>query len=121
MNSKKTLPALILAVLAAGCERAQSPTGALEPLARAFPAAAGKANDPVFESVQLALNAARSNDLDGAALSLKALRSESSITPEQLMAIHEAMGNFQSSLAIRADKGDPAAQHAMDLLRGGHR
>ena len=116
----KNYPFILLAVVAAallGCGRSDSPKDAIEPLAKAFPQTT--AGDPVGETLRIAIESARSNDLETAAVSLQSLRSAPTLTVEQRTAVQDAMGNLQTSLANRAAAGDIAAQRALDTIRAG--
>lgn len=114
---------------ATGCKR----QGAIETteLENAFPAATepapasepGPASStptdaqPVERIVRQAVSAIRSSDYDEAVVTLQALRSASSLTPEQLTAVQDTMGNLQTRLAELAERGDPKARQAMETLR----
>ena len=117
MKIIQSVPLFLLAVGLLGCGRSNSPKDAVESLAKAFPKAA--ADDPVGAIVRIAVESARSNDVETAAVSLQSLRSTPSLTPEQRTAVQDAMGSLQTSLANRAEAGDVAAQRALDAIRAG--
>ena len=105
-----------------GCKPA-GPTDAVKELGGAFSKTAADISDEARknkELAELAMAAARSNDLQTVGFSLQSLRSSKSLTLDQRLAVQDAMVGFQGSLAERADRGDPAAKAALDSLRGGH-
>lgn len=117
MKNYPFIPLVLLAATLSSCGRSDSPKDAIEPLAKAFPKAT--ADDPVSDTLRIAIESARSNDLETAAVSLQSLRSAPTLTPEQRTAVQDAMGNLQTSLANRAAAGDIAAQRALDAIRAG--
>lgn len=100
-----------------GCGKSESSKDALDPLAKAFPKSS--ADDPLGAAVRMAIESARSNDVETAAATLQSLRSAPVLTPEQRTAVQDAMGKLQTSLAVRAEAGDAAAQRALDAIRSG--
>ena len=64
-----------------------------------------------------AVAAFNKGDYPKAVMDLKSLRSDPSTTPEQAMAIGEAMSKVQSQLAERADRGDKQAQDTLRMMQ----
>ena len=65
--------------------------------------------------------AVKKEDFSTALDSLAALRVQPDLTVDQRMAAQDLMGKVQTELANRADRGDKAAQAALDRYRGGKR
>jgi hypothetical protein len=120
--------------LGIGCKRGSAPE-AVAPLVGAFESRAAEKPGPLAklpaggseadalrnrELAALAVAAFKSNDMVTVGSSLQRLRSTRDMTDDQRMAVQDAMINFQKTMAERADRGDTAAQEALDYLRGGH-
>ncbi len=105
-----------LALLAAGCKK-DTAESATAPLAQTF---SGK-DDELSRLAQLAQAAARSNDVETAVVALQDLRYRPNLTAEQLTAVQDSLATLQTQLAAAAERGDPIALHAIELLRQGKR
>jgi len=72
-------------------------------------------------SVQTALNdvvqSIKKDDLPAAVEPLYVLRAQPNLTVDQRIAVQDMMGKVQTRLAERADKGDKAAQAALQRYR----
>lgn len=114
--------AAALAVAVAGCKKSD-PADAVKSLDSAFAKSPGISDEEARrnqELAALALAASKSNDLVTVGATLQSLRTKRAMTLDQRMAVQDAMADFQSGLAIRAEHGDAAAQAALNSLRGGH-
>jgi hypothetical protein len=105
-----------LALLTAGCKK-DSAESATAPLARTF---TGQ-GDELSRLARLAQAAARSNDVETAAIILQDLRYRPSLSAEQLTAVQDSLASLQTRLAAAAERNDPAALRAIELLRQGRR
>ena len=106
----------LLALLALGCKK-DTAESATTPLARTF---SGQ-DDELSRLAKLAQAAARSNDVETAAVALQDLRYRPSLSAEQLTAVQDSLATLQTRLAAAAERNDPAALRAIELLRQGRR
>jgi hypothetical protein len=99
-------------------EKAFQATEASLPAAEASPASPSQAPEvPLRVFVEQASQAIKGNDYAGAIIPLQALRSQPNLTAEQLTTVQDTMAAVQTELALKADRGDPAAQRALDQIR----
>jgi len=117
--------ACLAVICLAGCGQKQvEPTAELEKAAKAMAAAEPSAPaQPVKQTaaptstpaqqVQQAMTAYKSDQLTDAVTQLQAVRSRAAITPEQRLALQDAMGAVMSDIYARAAKGDARAQQAV--------
>lgn len=99
-------------------EVSPAPAKPAEPTpAEAAPSTAEGASVSVESHVRRAIVAIRSNEYEEAVVLLNALRSASSLSPDQLTAVQDTMGNLQTRLAELAERGDPKARQALESLR----
>ncbi len=93
-----------LVLVAVGCGRKPESKAPLAELEKAFPAASA---DPV---VSAALAAARTNGYAAGVMALQTAQQAPGMTPEQLMAVQQAMRAMTADLVSRAAAGDPQAK-----------
>jgi Tfp pilus assembly protein PilX len=99
-------------------EKAFQATEASLPTAEASTASPSQAPEvPLRAFVEQASQAIKGNDYAGAIIPLQALRSQPNLTAEQLTTVQDTMAAVQTELALKADRGDPAAQRALDQIR----
>lgn len=123
MNSRLLTLVLLGLGTVSGCKRDDA-AGAVASLGTVFSSPSAEVSPKQTAQLkalaELALAATRSNDLATAALTLQTLRSQPAMTAAQRMAVQDAMGQFQTDLAQRAEAGDAAAIQALNALRGAH-
>ncbi len=107
--AKLAVGLLLGAVLLAGCGREGGP-------APTNPGAFDTASPEMRQSWTLALEASRTNDYVKAQALLFALLRQQP-TPEQTLAIQKQIAVSRQSLEAAVEKGDPAAQAALQQLR----
>ena len=99
-------------------EKAFQATEASLPAAEASPASANQTPEvPLRTFVEQASQAIKGNDYAGAIIPLQALRAQPNLTAEQLTTVQDTMAAVQTELAQKADRGDLAAQRALDQIR----
>jgi len=76
------------------------------------PAAAAPASSPAQEMNQ-AVAAYKAGNIEDAVSRLQRLRAASAVTPEQRMALNDAMAAVMNDVAAQAAKGDPRAIQAL--------
>lgn len=115
----------VLAATLTGCNKKADPTSELQKAARtmevanpapAAPAPAGTAQPaqpPPAQQMSQAMTAYKSGDLQDAVTQLQRLRAQAVITPEQRMALQDAMAAVMTDIYARAAKGDARAQQAV--------
>ena len=104
-------------VNASDLEKAFQATEASLPSAEAPASGNQTAEVPLKAYVEQASQAIKGNDYAGAIIPLQALRSQPTLTPEQLTTVQDTMAAVQMELAQKADRGDAAAQRALDQIR----
>lgn len=108
----------IVVALATACGPAKIAESA--ELKKVFPASASP-QDPNQAAILAMVNkvdeAEKKQEYAEAAGALMVLRSQKDISVEQRMAVQDAMGRLQTSLAQRADSGDPQAIAALQAIR----
>lgn len=100
--------ALFVAMSAGACKK--SPTAEVQAAFQAAP------SSPQSAIANEALKAFEKKDYPTAFMSLKNLRSDQSLSPEQSIAVQEMMGKVQTQIAERAAAGDRQAQAALEMM-----
>ena len=118
----------MLAVVLTGCGQKSDPASELQKAARTMevpatpvPAAAAPARmapatqptPPPAQQMSQAMASYKSGQLEDAVTQLQKLRAQSAITPEQRMALQDAMAAVMTDIYARAAKGDARAQQAV--------
>jgi len=113
----------VLAASLAGCNKKADPTSELQKavrtmeLANPAPAApagiAQPAQPPPAQQMSEAMASYKGGNLTDAVTQLQRLRAQSVITPEQRMALQDAMAAVMTDIYGRAAKGDARAQQAV--------
>ncbi len=101
--------AVVLAALP-GCRREPTAAAGITQLEQAFPA--GTANP----AIQLALAAARTNDLGLGVVALQGAKETPGLTAEQLATVEQAAQALTSELVRRATAGDARARADLELI-----
>ena len=127
-TSKLSLLALIMVVLS-GCSRDDSVKSGISKLEEAFPAASVAVpsdgdgmdgNTPrqvdVNAYVGQAISSLQRNDYVGAVSLLNAVRTQTTLTTQQRMAVHESIRTVYADLVARVARGDQKAQTAIKQL-----
>ena len=83
------------------------------PAPAAQPAQQAVTSQPVAQQMSQALSAYKSGDYLDAVTRLQLLRTKVAKTPEQTMAIQDAMAAVMAELYARAEKGDARAKQAI--------
>src|ERR1041385_9062324 len=83
------------------------------PAAQAAPTQPAVAAQPVAQQMNQALTSYKAGDYPDAIARLEWLRSQATKTPEQTMAIQDAMAAVMAELYVRAEKGDARAKQAI--------
>ena len=71
------------------------------------------ASQPPAQQMSQAMAAYKSGDYEDAVMRLQSLRSKAAVTPQQIMAIQDAVAAVMADLYARAEKGDTKAQQAI--------
>jgi hypothetical protein len=117
VNTHRFLPftaAVAAGIVVAGCQREPSPEAGVNQLERAFP---DKAATPV---IQVAIAAARTNELGQGVVALQSAKRLPGLTAEQLQAVEQASQALTRELLRRAESGDARARAELDLIERTH-
>lgn len=116
---------VLLAAALTGCNRKADPTSELQKAARTMevanpaPAAAvpvgnaQPAQPAPAQQMSQAMASYKGGNLEDAVTQLQRLRAQTAITPEQRMALQDAMAAVMTDIYARAVKGDARAQQAV--------
>jgi hypothetical protein len=126
---KITAVCLLVLALLPGCKEKKPDTTALEnafQVATPKPAAGGSSKKEKVSMadslIQDAVTAIKNNENAEGVVILQMVRSQgANLTPEQLTAVQNMIGEAQKPLIERAAHGDPAALAAMEQIRMGKR
>ena len=124
--TKTSFCGLFLICILSGCEKSKVvDTSELEKTFQAAKAdAASKKGEATMTDSMIndAISAVKKNENDEAVIILQMVRSQSAnLSPDQLTAVQNMIGEAQKPLIERAAHGDPAALAAMERIRMGKR
>ena len=116
------LVSLALALTAVGCSKKKVDLSELESAFKGSEAQlAGNPNQAATQNpqplLQQAQEAIKNSDYAGALVPLTALRSQPTLTAEQLTAVQDTVAAVNKQMAESANAGDPAAQKALEDYR----
>jgi hypothetical protein len=115
MSRRLPLITVVIALAAAaGCRREPSAAAGLAKLEQAFP---DRTAAPV---VQVAIAAARTNELGQGVIALQGAKRMPGLTAEQLQAVEQASLALTRELLRRAEAGDARARAELDLIERTH-